>query len=158
MGVYDFFKGTCPHCCKSIDDHPEYGKGGDIQTKYFISDPEECFRTFLPGNRVPFAPNTNLVIGRSCCCDTILKACFEADRLIEYAVVCGHEKFDYIQNEVRHSFYKRYIPQKDFEWFCHYQKTKDANLEEQIVREACHPRRVEFYLERGYSIDTICHA
>ena len=99
MGVYDFFKGTCPKCNKQVDDHPEYGRCGDIQTKYFIVDIENSFRDFKPGCKVPFAPNENFIIGRTCCCDTLIKAIFDQDLLIRYDIASIEERREYAMFE-----------------------------------------------------------
>lgn len=90
MGVYDFFKGTCPNCKHELDEHPKYGKCGDIQTKVFIDynqEETECFRDFKPGCKVPFAPKHNFIIGRTCCCNTLLSAIFEGNTLLRYEIV-----------------------------------------------------------------------
>ena len=88
MGIYDFFKGKCPSCFKQIDNHPEFGICGNIQTKYFIDySNDECFRNFYPGDKVPFAPGKNLIIGRTCCCNSLLKAIFNNDILVKYEKV-----------------------------------------------------------------------
>lgn len=153
MGVYDFFKGPCPKCKDSIDNHPEFGPCGDIQTKYFITG-DSCFRDFFPGSKMPFAPLHNFIIGRTCCCQTLIKACFDNDILVEYVIAIGKEKFVYIQNE-RH---KDALPQEDFYWFQHAQKYcfTIMNLEQSIIEKALHPNRIHYYVQQGHSIDTIC--
>jgi len=157
MGVYDFFKGKCPNCPKMIDEHPEYGQCGDIQTKYFIVN-DECFRSFQPGDRVPFIPETNFVIGRTCCCDTIIKVCFERDRIVEYTVAIGKDKFDYIQEEMQSTYRSKYVPCEDKWWFLHYSSFfKIGKFEQSIVQEAFHPKRIEYYMvQKGYHVNDIC--
>lgn len=95
MGVYDFFKGTCPKCNKQVDDHPEYGRCGDIQTKYFIIHEMNSFREFKPGCKVPFTPNENFLIGKTCCCDTLLRAIFNQDTLLRYEIANVEERNEY---------------------------------------------------------------
>jgi hypothetical protein len=72
MGVYDFFKGTCPYCSGQIDVDPTYGKCGDIQTKIWTHQPniDDCFREFYPGTITPIPIEyMELCIGPTCCCD-----------------------------------------------------------------------------------------
>lgn len=95
MGVYDFFKGQCPKCDHNIDHHPEFGVCGDIQTKYFITDHTECFRDFYPGKKVPFAPQNNFIIGKTCCCNTLIKACFDKNILAKYEIASKEENEEY---------------------------------------------------------------
>jgi hypothetical protein len=154
MGVYDFFKGQCPNCPKTLDDHSEFGICGDIQTKYFITD-ESCFREFFPGNKVPFAPGENFIIGRTCCCNTIIKACFDGDKLLEYTVVVK-EKFKYIKNEMNNSFQKFYMPQKDLDWWEHRNKWIQNDIEKYIVQIAWRPQKISYYLSLGYTLEQIC--
>jgi len=76
MGVYDFFKGPCPHCQQQVDVHPEYGKCGDIQDKTFIHEPNanDCFRDFYPGCQMPvYMKYFEKIIGPTCCCDKLIK-------------------------------------------------------------------------------------
>lgn len=40
--------------------------------------------------------------------------------------------------------------------FLHKKKTKRIGLEQQIIEGACHPKRLEYYLSLGYSLDAIC--
>lgn len=157
MGVYDFFKGSCPSCDKNIDDHPEFGRCGSIQTKYFIID-DQCFRNFYPEEKVPFAPTENIVIGRTCCCDTIIKACFDGDILSGYNVVVGKPKTDYIRNELRSFMGEKYVPKTDIDWYYHSQKWKDLHLDENIAASAWHPRKIEYYVSKGYTIHEICES
>jgi len=164
MGVYDFFKGKCPKCPSFIDLHPEYGQCGDIQTKYFIryDEPnEQCFRSFQPGSYVPFIPESNFLIGRTCCCNTLIKACFQDNRLVEYTVAIGKEKFDYVQREMNSRFESKYVPLEDQLWFHHYssfrkfQQTFDFKTF--IIQQAFHPKRIQHYLlDKGYTIDELC--
>lgn len=126
MGVYDFFKGKCPQCGSQIDHSPEYGACGDIQTKYFGPWPEdgECFRNFYPGSRVPFAPGEDFLIGRTCCCKTLIKACFEDDLLTHYEVADGAEKYDYIKSEIRMGeFWASLVSKEDKDWVASYEQT-----------------------------------
>jgi hypothetical protein len=88
MGIYDFFKGTCPHCGDQIDSYNGQ-KCGSIQTKMFWPVPEHCFRDFMPGERVPFAPPDYMkrfCVGTTACCDTLIDAIFEEDLLVRYEV------------------------------------------------------------------------
>jgi hypothetical protein len=76
MGVYDFFKGTCPHCQKQIDDHPDFGLCGDLQDKTFINQPnyDDCFRNFYPGCKIPvYYEYFEKIIGPTCCCGKFIK-------------------------------------------------------------------------------------
>lgn len=130
MGVYDFFKGDCPHCGGQIDHHPQFGAGGDIQTKYFDPWPEEgeCFRSFYPGSQVPFAPEENFLIGRTCCCHTLIKACFDGDILTHYEVGQGREKYDYIQSELRRGeAWANLVSKEDRDWVVSYKETYEAD-------------------------------
>lgn len=167
MGVYDFFKGKCPQCPSYIDIHPEYGQCGDIQTKYFIGYDgydgydETCFRSFEPGCVVPFSPDSNFVIGRTCCCRTLIKACFQGNVLVEYTIAIGKEKFDFVQQEMNSRFESRYVPMEDKLWFYHYSSFKHLyktlDFETCIAQEAFHPKRIKYYLiHKGYTIDDIC--
>lgn len=157
MGVYDFFKGKCPKCPSFIDIHPEYGQCGDIQTKYFIQD-EQCFRNFTPGSRVPFAPLSNFVIGRTCCCNTLIKACFEGDVLLEYTVAIGTDKYQYMKHEMRFVFYQTSVPVNDQDWYFHFHSSQVDRLQfnASIIQEALHPKRIEHYLSHGYTVDEVC--
>ncbi len=65
MGVYDFFRGPCPHCGGQIDTHPEYGVCGDIQTKAFDFP---RFRSYRPGDVCPKPPSMRMRIGETVCC------------------------------------------------------------------------------------------
>jgi hypothetical protein len=95
MGVYDFFKGTCPKCFNQINNHPQYGLCGDIQTKYFIIDEMDSFRSFYPGSKVPFAPDKDFIIGKTCCCNTLIKAIFNWNILTGYQVASYSEVLEY---------------------------------------------------------------
>jgi hypothetical protein len=82
MGVYDFFKGECPYCHKDVDNHPEFGKCGDIQSKIFIFVPtgtyDDCFREFFPNKKMPFTlSDSEYTIGPTCCCNKMIKAIFK---------------------------------------------------------------------------------
>ena len=156
MGVYDFFKGECPGCDSKIDKHPIHGDCGDIQTKHFICTDGDCFREFYPGQRVPFAPATNLVIGRTCCCDVLIKAVFDHDLLMGYHLVVGKEKHDYLRREMQSSYSRRYVPETDRFWLDHRTKWENLRLEESVIRAAMHPTRLRYYLEKGYSIEDVC--
>lgn len=94
MGVYDFFKGDCPACLGKIDCiQGDEQPWGEIQTKIWATPDEECcFRSFYPGMRVPSDPgNSEIVIGRTCCCDSLIKACFDGDLLVCYKLVQNNE-------------------------------------------------------------------
>jgi hypothetical protein len=156
MGIYDFFKGKCPNCTKDIDDYSQYEKSGDIQTKYFIENYDECFRDFYPQQKVPFAPSKNFIIGRTCCCHTIIKACFDNDLLLEYTVAYGKEKYDYIDEEMKNIFYRKYIPQTDKNWYEHQSFFKRYEIEKYIIQSAWHPSKISYYLKIGYTLDEIC--
>ena len=87
MGLYDFFKGVCPSCGNDIDNMPEFGKCGDIQTKFFSPNEDNCFREFYPRTHVPFAPEQDeMIIGKTACCNTTIKACFQGSLLTGYRV------------------------------------------------------------------------
>lgn len=154
MGVYDFFKGKCPNCPRNIDEHVIFGKGGDIQTKYFIKD-DDCFRNFYPGTRVPFAPSQNFIIGRTCCCNTIIKACFDDQILSEYQIAYGIEKYLYIEKEIKNVFLQKLIPPKDLDYFVHQMNFFKYNLKYEILNLAMHPKKILYYVNLGYSIDEI---
>lgn len=157
MGVYDFFKGQCPNCGKGIDHHPEFGRCGDIQTKFFIfAGYEDCFREFFPGDRVPFSPGGNLIIGRTCCCKTIIKAEFQDDLLIGYHVVSGKERYEYIKNEMRSYYERKYIPEQDVHYYEHRSGWQDMGMDEAIVKAAMHPKKINHYLEIGYTLKDVC--
>ncbi len=86
MGIYDFFKGKCPHCDGNIDEY-DGEPYGDIQTKMFWPQPSACFRSFWPGGKLPFAPPIKRIcIGKTSCCDTMIDAIFEGDTLLRYEV------------------------------------------------------------------------
>jgi hypothetical protein len=132
MGVYDFFKGTCPVCHNQVDNHPEYGKCGDIQTKYFVGpEPEDCFRNFRPGHRVPFPPGKDLVVGKTCCCDTLIKAVFDGDLLLRYEEASQEEKDNYDAAEQR----TRQFWQTFTEKIKQGEKTEDLLAQYQTVQE-----------------------
>jgi len=156
MGVYDFFKGKCPNCPKNIDEHPEFGACGDIQTKYFIMNDEECFRNFYPSHKVPFDPYQNFIIGRTCCCKTIIKACFVKNLLVEYVVVSGKEKYLYIKKELQNSFERQYVPTDDRYWHDHVQNFRIHEMEKNIISSAMHPHKIEYYIDIGYTLDEVC--
>jgi hypothetical protein len=156
MGVYDFFKGKCPECQKQIDQDPEYGKCGDIQTKYFILEVEYCFRYFYPDQKVPFVPHENFIIGRTCCCNTLIKAFFDQDLLLEYVVAHGRDRFKYIEREMKQYYDQSRIPQKDRDWYNHKREFQKNQIEEHIIQQAWHPDRISHYLDLGYSLDEIC--
>ena len=111
MGVYDFFKGICPRCSKALDEHPTDGKFGDIQTKMFITD-DDCFRSFYPGMRVPCDPlKEEIIIGHTCCCNTIIKACFDGTLLVGYKTLTTEEKRNYVNT--LSEWQKKYINTED---------------------------------------------
>lgn len=156
MGVYDFFKGSCPNCGRGVDHHPDFGRCGDIQTKFFIEGDLECFREFRPGSRVPFPPGCNLIIGRTSCCKTIIKAEFHDDLLAGYHVVGGRERYEYIKNELRSFYERQYMPEHDLHYYEHRSRWQDLKMEEAIVRAAFHPAKITHYLEMGYTLKDVC--
>ena len=158
MGVYDFFKGSCPHCGKGIDHHPEFGKCGDIQTKFFITGDDPCFREFRPGQRVPFPPECDLIIGRTACCKTIIGAEFRDDLLVGYFIVEGKKRYEYIKSEMRSSlsFERQYIPKRDVYYYEHRSRWQDMGMEEAIIKAAMHPLKIKHYLELGYTLKDVC--
>ena len=88
MGVYDFFKGPCPKCGGNVGDY-KGEESGDIQTKMFDPVPEDgaCFRSFSPGDTLPFAPPTKRqCIGETACCGTKIDAIFDGDKLVKYEI------------------------------------------------------------------------
>jgi hypothetical protein len=94
---YDCFRGDCPHCHKKIDCHPEWGRFDDIQTTRFIQsvqDLDRCFRSFRPGDTVPYLPeDEEFVIGRTDCCGSYIKACFDG-RILSHYVVASQDEID----------------------------------------------------------------
>ncbi len=87
MGIYDFFKGECPKCGNQLDMNSDGEKTGDIQTNMFNPTQYHCFREFSPGSKVPFAPKqTEVCIGETTCCRTIIDAIFDGDLLAKYKV------------------------------------------------------------------------
>lgn len=60
MGVYDFWRGVCPHCNKRFDCDKEGKLCGDIQTKIFE---QPMFRYFFPGSTLPEFPGDKIYIG-----------------------------------------------------------------------------------------------
>jgi hypothetical protein len=46
---------------------------------------------------------------------------------------------------------------KDIYFFFHKIKSKRMNLEEQIIKIALHPRRLNYYFEMGYGVDDWCN-
>lgn len=90
MGVYDYFKGTCPHCGKDVSDYKGSGKFiGEIQTKIF--QPKSifglCFRSYRPGDKVPIAQPASIIIGECACCGKIIRAHFDKNILTKYTKV-----------------------------------------------------------------------
>lgn len=76
---------------------------------------------------------------------------------MEYTVAIGHDKFNFVHREMTHSFDRRYIPQQDVAWYHHQSMFRQLHMEENIIRAACHPRRISYFVvERGCRIDTIC--
>lgn len=65
MGVYDYFRGPCPHCGGKVDTSPDYGVCGDMQTKIcsvFATDEKGnwlCSRDFYPGDTLPILKGEN---------------------------------------------------------------------------------------------------
>lgn len=88
MGVYDYFRGKCPHCDGNVDER-DGEKYGDIQCKFFTSGKHHtsartCFRDFYPGGIVPFAPGKDLVIGPTVCCGKDIKVVFDGCKIVKY--------------------------------------------------------------------------
>lgn len=81
MGVYDYFKGKCPHCNGQVDQWNGQ-ECGDIQTKAFSG----CsFRSFYPGDTMPHVPPSNpMRIGTTACCDKMVIAGFRGKKLLGY--------------------------------------------------------------------------
>ena len=88
MGVYDFFKGECPHCRGQIDTEEKGQKFGEIQTKAFINPLHlmDSFRKFYPGSLMPEQPPSQMRIGKTVCCRTPIIAVFEGKTLVKYIV------------------------------------------------------------------------
>ncbi len=85
MGVYDFFKGQCPHCDLQIG-HVNGIPCGDIQTKLFIKNSFLSFRSFYPGDIMPDYPPLNFIeIGPTTCCKKMIFVAFYGKRLLNYA-------------------------------------------------------------------------
>ena len=81
MGVYDYFKGTCPKCGFELDTSPEFGRCGEIQTKLFS---RPYAREFRPGQKVPHYLGEDVVpIGTTVCCNTKIAAHFEQTSIVE---------------------------------------------------------------------------
>ena len=87
MGLYDFFKGECPKCGNQLDTGRDGVTSGDIQTKMFSPNHNQCFREFRPGSKVPFDPEQSKVcIGETVCCGTTINAVFDEGTLVKYEV------------------------------------------------------------------------
>jgi len=100
MGVYDFFKGKCPNCGNQIDSF--CGKEcGDIQTKLFITDNYNSFRSFRPGDNVPFSLGKECVqIGKTACCRTDINVHFDGTKITKYSVSTESDITQFEKNEL----------------------------------------------------------
>jgi hypothetical protein len=83
MGVYDFFRGKCPHCSKRFDCDDSGCKCGDIQTKMFT---RPSFRSFFPGDVVPDFYCETICIGNCNHCQCHIIAIFIRDRVNTYLI------------------------------------------------------------------------
>lgn len=98
MGVYDYYKGTCPKCGKKFGYDENGGECGDIQTKDFVymregevytaRNFENCFRTFTVGmENGCFPMNACIPLNDSCPhCKTCLVAVFKDGVLVSYDI------------------------------------------------------------------------
>ena len=91
MGVYDFFRGECPHCHSQVDEHPDFGKCGDIQTKRYTHLPKinDCFRDFYPGMDLFMTyglsvSDEDIVIGPTCCCEKDIIVVIRDNIIVKY--------------------------------------------------------------------------
>lgn len=80
MGVYDFWRGVCPHCNKRFDCDKDGVRCGDIQTKIFEYP---MFRDFFPGSELPEFPGDKIYIGDCYHCSNPIWAIIHIQRDFE---------------------------------------------------------------------------
>lgn len=87
MGVYDFYKGSCPRCGKKFGYDEDGSECGDIQTKEFVGGSVgNCFRTFTVGTKNRRFPVDGTSYLQDPCphCNTVIVAVFKERVLVRF--------------------------------------------------------------------------